>query len=55
MQINNIRRHIKSILPLKPVLSFDLSGGICTKVKQGKKDSSDLTPFLSLYKIFLIS
>ena len=55
MQINYIRRHIKSILPLQPVLPFDLSGGICTKMKQGKKDSSDLTSFLSLYKFFVIS
>ena len=55
MQINSIRRHIKSVLPLQPVLSFDLSGGIYTNIKQGKKDSIDLTLFLSLYKFFLIS
>ena len=55
MQINNIRRHIKSIPPLQPVFSFDLSEGICTKIKQGKKDSSDLTSLLSLYKFFLMS
>ena len=55
MQVNNIRRYIKSILPLQPVLSFNLSGGICSKIKQGKKDSSDLASFLSLYKYFLIN